>query len=484
MIHLNVRKLTLIASFLGLWLLVGFSTGTLLLVGPLRWFVNVCRDRGWPSAVERGGVIAIIAILIAGTALLTGILIRAMRASKSRPFRVGVPLLAFVLAAVATGLWLRPGAMSGLMGAESRSTRFTFGPYPTEAKMLELKAAGYTIISLLHPAVVPFEPVMLAREKEAARRTGVRFISLPMLPWVSGNTESLAAIQTLARDQSAKYYVHCYLGRDRVRIVQTLVAPDTGALRTLRRRKAAGRSIADLKKLERGAVYRLGKDGFLTGYPTEEEFFSFILDGETSQVVALMDPTHPEDKRWIEAERKVLQEYRMPFLLIPIEVDRYDPAVVLEAVKKTRKLPKPFVVHSFLSPSTGRSPWAEGFLQAYRSELPPLPPSLFRAPLQAGKAEVIAVNIAIGPRPQVYEFDSLYQRGVRNLVFIEDPGSVQARDDRAAALTHSMNFVATTDSEQIIRMLSSGGPYYVYGGLTVYLTDELKGRYGPAIPPR
>ena len=86
--------------------------------------------------------------------------------------------------------------------------------------MIQLKREGFTIVSLLHPAVVPFEPKLISDEKKLAESIGVPLIHVPMLPWVSGNQEALATIRQLAADRTRHFYVHCYLGQDRVRVVR------------------------------------------------------------------------------------------------------------------------------------------------------------------------------------------------------------------------------------------------------------------------
>lgn len=481
----RARALFHTANFFGLWLLVGFTAGTLVLLGPVRWFVNLCRARNWPAALERGGVLVIILLLVLVSAAIAFILLRSLIDAVSPTYRTAIPLLALSLAGGAVWLWMQPQHLRQEMGGEVRVDRFIYGPYPDEPKMRELRDQGYTIISLLHPAVVPFEPHLLAKEKEAAERNGVSLVSAPMLPWVSGNTESLNAIYELAKKPDSKYYIHCYLGRDRIRIVQRLLGHQpqvkTASLPTKRTRK--NRTIADMKRLERGEVYRLGDDGYLTPYPTEVEFFSFILDSPVKEVVALLDPSDPDDAIWIRQEKKILEEYKMPFRLIPIRQGTYDPAKVLEIVKTVRRLPKPFVVHAFLSPSTGRSPWAEGFLQSYRSNRPALPPSLFTLPLERGSVELIGPHLALGPRPQPPEFDALRKRGVRSMIFLGDASTPGAQFDRTSSAARGLRWQAIPQT-RVVGAVASGGPYYVYGRMSDDVKEELRLRYGPAVPLR
>lgn len=467
-------------GFLALWLMVGFVAGTILLLGPVRWFVELSRDGGWPGAIERAGVIVFIAVLFVGSAVAAYQLVYSAINTTSLARRLAVTLIPPVLAALAVRWWMQPAHVGGMMGREVQVERFTYGPYPNEARMRHLKRQGYTIISLLHPAVVPFEPTLLTKEKEAAKRTGIRLISVPMLPWVSANDDALRTLRALAQ-QPDRYYVHCYLGRDRIRIVQRLLGHDVQP-RDAKRLKGAGRTLEDMGALERGDVYELGNQGWLIGYPTDEEFLGFVLDGSVRQVVALLDPKNPRDARWIRHEAAVLRHYGMPFLLIPLTWEPYDPAAVMAAVAKTRDLPTPFVVHGFLSPSTGRAPVAEGFLQSFRSNRPSLPPSLFVEPMMGGKARVVAPHIAIGPRPMAHEFPRLQLRGVRKFIFLGDARSSDGITDQRIATYLKLPWTAMSDPEQLIGALRTGGPYYVYGDLSLATRLKLRFRYGPAIP--
>jgi len=47
-----------------------------------------------------------------------------------------------------------------------------FGPYPTYEELRKLQDDGYTaVVSLLHPAVVPFEPKLISDERFRRKRS-------------------------------------------------------------------------------------------------------------------------------------------------------------------------------------------------------------------------------------------------------------------------------------------------------------------------
>jgi tetratricopeptide (TPR) repeat protein len=105
------------------------------------------------------------------------------------------------------------------------SSRYIFGPYPLEQDFGRLEDRGVTtIISLLDPAV-PYESVLLGRERKQASRYGIRVLNFPMgsvLGQKFGDdyeANAQAAAQA-AIDATGVVYIHCYLGLHRARIVQ------------------------------------------------------------------------------------------------------------------------------------------------------------------------------------------------------------------------------------------------------------------------
>jgi len=353
----------LIARFLFLWLCTGFAMGSLTLLGPVRWYASLCRHQGWPVATERAGVGGLMLILIVITAAVAWRLARLSQEAKAKSIRAGVPALAMLAALAAYWIWVHPSWLSGSMGAEDSTAQFTFGPYPTESRMQRLKQEHFTIISLLSPAVLPFEPQLMAEEDQLAKKIGVPVLHVPMLPWVSGNREALQRIRELARDKSRRYYVHCYLGKDRVQIVRRLVEKETGGTGLASYTKP--RALSSSMRFERGQVYRLGDEGFLIPCPTDEELVGYVLAGDIRSVAALLNPDNPDDRLLIDHERQILAEQGITFLLIPSKGSP-DAARILQAVEEVQKLPQPFAVHAFFTPESGRAEWAQAFLEAYR----------------------------------------------------------------------------------------------------------------------
>lgn len=362
---------------------------------------------------------------------------------------------------------------------EEMGTRFTFGPYPDLEKLTSLKNEGYTaVVSLLHPAVVPFETQLIGEERKAAAEAGIELIHLPMLPWVSGNEQAIERARSLARSDEGRYYVHCYLGADRVRAIKRVVEQE-GA--TTAGDLAERRLLRDRDKLERGPIVNLGPDVVVIPYPTDEEFLLLISDG-FQHVVALLDPESPSDKRRIEFERDLLSQYEIEYTVIPIGSETYDPALILQAVAEAREGSRPVAIHGFLSPASGKSAVAEAFLQAWTSGKPPLPPTLFGSPMSGGQVTVVAPNVAIGPEPTVAELSRLlHPRGVRSLIYVGEGPPAELRDAAAqAGLTWGERTVM--DEELLMETLSDGGPHYLFGPDAAGLVEAVRQLFGPPVP--
>ena len=349
------------------WLTAGFSIGTGTLLGPVRWTASHARSAGWGPTGENAAVVGIIATLICVTGLLAFRLARVVSGTRSRLVRWGWPLAVFLAAASMLHLWLNPALLSGSSGGVTQAgPRFTFGPYPDEKRLFELEAEGYTaVISLLHPAVVPFEPMLIADEERAARRAGIELRHIPMLPWISENTASIEEIRKLAASTTGRFYVHCYLGMDRIQLVRRVVE-QADPVANLSPPIAAS-SLRAVPAFERGGIEELEDGVFLTPMPTESEILRFVLPAGVKQVVCLLDPKDPDDAIWIAKERAQLATLGLPFDVLPVSDGPGQDRRIGEAVRVVRSMPRPLIVHAFLAPSTGRAPSAAAFAKAYRA---------------------------------------------------------------------------------------------------------------------
>ena len=466
---------------------VGFILGTFVLRGPLRMLIESGRGQGRSPEAEAVLVRLVIVFLAAVSLLFAGWLSRRVHRASSRIVEFGLPAVSVLLAGGCAGWWLL-SASEGSLSESVVGSRFTFGTYPSEARLSRLAGEGYTgVISLLHPAVVPFETRLIDEERSAVLAAGLEFLHAPMLPWVSDNRESLATIRAVVERGRGRYYVHCLLGKDRVRIVERWIQDidregefGSGLGISVAKKKSR---LRDGMVWERGSVAFIGEGIFLTPQPTASEYMSYFLSGVNGHVVSLLDPNRPEDRLWLEEEQRIFEGNGLQLVSYPIPIDPYDGGRVLDVVDQVRRIPGQKAVHAFLSLDSSRSPAAEAFVQALHSGLPPLPPALFNEPLTRGRARVIAPNVAIGPRPQQAEFAGLlHRRGVRKFVYLGDAQDAMARQDEEICLGEGLGWRAVSDASKLLEVLSEGGPWYLYGPRAHDLGPGVAQKLGPAIP--
>ena len=149
--------------------------------------------------------------------------------------RLVIAVLALGVVGFAFGAWvlLHPASIFvqpwRAVRTEAPVKGVLLGPYPVEEDFVALKKRGVTtIISLLEPDV-PYEKVLLDRERALAKRHGMTVKSFPMgsiLGQKFGDNYSknskAAAEAALAADGVA--YIHCYLGLHRARNVLRYLA--------------------------------------------------------------------------------------------------------------------------------------------------------------------------------------------------------------------------------------------------------------------
>ena len=450
--------------FAALWLAVGFAAGTATLLGPVSWLTTAMRAAGWDDSVEKIAVLVVIATYVALSAWISWKLSRWVIEAERPYIRFGVPGVAWAAAAGCLWLWMTPAVMLSIQTTEvSTVARFTFGPYPDRAQFQRLVDEGYAgVVSLLHPAVVPFEPSLLEQERELAAEFGVRLVHAPMLPWVTDNAEALATIRGLLNEQGGRFYIHCYLGKDRVGVVRQLIERSYGIEHLVDANADRERPEFTTPAFERGTVYQVDQDVYLTPYPTDEEFFNKVVDGTFESVVSLLDPDNRDDAEWIEKEREIMASYSMPYSLMPLSWRNLDPLAVLDVVERVRRLPRPVLVHAFRSDGLV----TESFRLAYHTGLPSVAPAGFADSLLAGHAQVVGANVVLGPRPTRVELGAfLAPRGIRGILFVGDPSRPEVDEDRRVAINEAkLEWRALApDSPRLIDTLAAGGPWYVYG---------------------
>lgn len=348
--------------FCYIWLVLGFFTGTLLLVGPVRWITAYFRTGGFGQSTEDWAMIGVILLFVAISALLAWLVVRQMGRCETRRTRLAFPVLLTAAAGLCLYAWTNPAMMARTAGGVSgsvtvgRGAEFVFGPYPDRARLEQLKAEGYTaVVSLQHPAVLPFEPPGIAEETRVAQEIGLAFIHAPMLPWISDNDASLDKIRELAHQGEGRYYVHCGLGRDRANVVKRMLEREGAAVEAGQGFVAAGtfadRIAGGNEPMERGQARALAGDVFLIPYPNKHEMFGNMLSGQVAHVLVLLDESDPQQQPWVAELRARFGEYDVPHTIETLRP--HDVVHARALVRKAQSLARPLVI---VAPFTAPQP--------------------------------------------------------------------------------------------------------------------------------
>lgn len=339
--------------FLLFWLFSGFTIGTFFLIFPIRWFLEFTIKHNWSKNTQDYSILFWMLLIVVVSFWGSIILVRFSRKSKTMFWKTMIlSIVAFLLSLF---LWFNPKLINSSWAKNdsqiyhSDKSEFVFGSYPDEDLMKQLKADTFTaIISLLHPAVVPFEPVLINEEKEDAHELNIDFIHLPMLPWVSDNKTALDSIKKIAKYGKGKYYVHCYLGKDRVNLAKKAILEVSK--NAIKNDKTTIRHLWDRTSFERGKIIRIDSGLYVIPYPTDEEFLGYILSSDVKNVVSILSPNNKENIPWIDKEKKIFENQTVKYSLLPLS--EKTPSTKLKViVDSIFSLPRPVVVHPFIVPS-------------------------------------------------------------------------------------------------------------------------------------
>lgn len=378
------KRWTVVAAFLYLWGMVGFVSGTGILIGPARWVTVGLQRAGFGQKVQDHAMQAVILLFVFGSAALSLWLLRRAIHGSWRA-RVGIPTACTLAALLSLWAWMNPGRMLAAMAgggdipasfSTATGARFVFGAYPDEATLRRLKHDGVTaVISLQHPAVLPFEPASIEAEKRAAARVGVEFIHAPMLPWVSDNHEALEQIRQIAHTGRGVYYVHCGLGRDRTNVVRRMLEAE-GVATAAHSSIGHASTFADRLRLppghgrdfQRGAIRELEPGVWLIPHPNPAELNGYMEAGQVKAVVLLLDPGDATQRAWRDEAARALEVARVPVHLRPL-MGR-DLITAREVAAFVRGLPRPVAVVAPRTPydNGDRYPGTEAavaFMEAY-----------------------------------------------------------------------------------------------------------------------
>ena len=339
-----------VGVFLYVWLMVGFAAGTFVLLAPARWITGWARGQGWEQGTENLIMIGMIGIYLLASFAVALALTRLVFQNRARAFKYGLMLGVTTLAGLALWGWGNPAVYASISGGgESTETVatesgavFLFGAYPDRAKLEQLKAEGITaVISLQHPAVVPFEPQGIEEEKRATAALGIRLVHAPMLPWVSDNAEALATIRRIAAEETGRFYVHCGLGRDRVNVVRHFLeqmGAKTDGADVERAMAWQDREAAGLGPMEHGEFRPIADDVWLVPRPNQHELFGNMLAGQAGLTVLLLDPTDTRQRAALDEMTSRFDVHQVDYVRRPLRPGDRDAAhaIALEVQRGPR----------------------------------------------------------------------------------------------------------------------------------------------------
>ena len=443
---------------------IGFSLGTTMLIYPIHWISDYVKANSWSLGSENVLIKTCISIYIIVSFVFSVILLRRLLKVKKNASKIIFFAILIVTTSYFLWLWFNPDLMGksnkDKIGSETtKNTEFFFGAYPSESKLYDLKDEGYTVvISLLHPAVIPFEPKLISDEEKHVKTVGIKYIHIPMLPWISDNLDAIAKIKEVIKNKKGKIYIHCYLGKDRVNVVKNIIKNNNGSIDKSTEPESK-RKLDNITKFERGEIFKLEPDVFLIPYPTDEEYFGYILTSPIKNVISLLNPLDKGDAELIEKEKKLLPQYDIIYHLMPLVINNYYPDTVVNIVNRIKKLPHPLVIHAFFT----KGVIGEAIKLTYSSGKAALPPTLFNEPMKNGKPVIISSNGIAGFTPTRAEIKSyLYFKGIRNIAYLGNSNSTKALKKQAEKCGIEWKVYNLNDTK-LIDAIKTNGTWYIFG---------------------
>ncbi|MDB4951013.1 MAG: hypothetical protein JWM27_3662 [Gemmatimonadetes bacterium] len=339
-----------VGTFLYVWLMVGFFTGTVVLVGPVKWITAAVHAGGGSQGFENGLLQAVILAYVVASLFVTRWLVGRIWRSRSAGARLGIPAVATLLAGACLWAWSDPGRMLASVGGTSirnvssvSGAEFHFGAYPDREALKRLKEQGVTeVISLQSPAVLPFEPRSIAEERKNAAELGIPFVNVPMIPWVSDNAAATAKLRQIARTGKGRFYVHCGLGRDRTNVAMRIIQGAGAEVHASRSLHHASTFAERRTPFAHGSVYRLDDGVWLIPRPNDAELAGYLLAGQVKEVVSIMDPADTAQRSWIQALRTRMAGVGVAVREMPLKAGQDAKAAYV--VRQVRALPHPVAV--------------------------------------------------------------------------------------------------------------------------------------------
>ncbi|MBI1820226.1 MAG: hypothetical protein HY036_10860 [Nitrospirae bacterium] len=119
-------------------------------------------------------------------------------------------------------------------GPVSQTGNLYFGPYPTDDEFTKLKKIGIKRIVSLLDERIPYEHILLNREKELAEKFHMEFNNFPMASLFDQHLfsdyqfQAKEAVDTLLQYSTEMIYIHCYLGKHRTQFIRNELSTRKG----------------------------------------------------------------------------------------------------------------------------------------------------------------------------------------------------------------------------------------------------------------
>jgi len=310
-----------------------------------------------------------------------------------------------------------------------KDDKFMIGPYPEEERLQLLKKEGCQgVISLLSPTI-PFEKILLDREIQAGEKIGLQMYSFPMLPWISGNENSLRGIKELVEKEKGPFYIHCYLGKHRADLV---ISTLTGENRT----------YLNPDRLENGRLYYYQDGRIILGpFPNDEEWFHLVKRGQVKEVISFLDPDNSEEARLIEKEKDICAECGVELKLLPVRLQGNQVSGLTALLDQVGTTDNKVFIHGFKSDVRFK------LLDAsLRSGIAASTGQVFPEQFGGGKIYSVHPNLVLGPEPNDVENGFLQTSGFTRVTI---------------SMENNLSPPATCSS--ILSQLGKNGTFYVSG---------------------
>lgn len=325
--------------FLINWGALTFSAGVAVLFFLLRKWMDSAGQDGSGNKI----LVFLLMLLVVAAGFSGARWLEPLHTAGEKSFKKLLAMVAPAVVASLCLLWvLSPKNVYGRNTETTMGNRFVIGPYPTREKIDSLKGAGFDgIISLLSPADIPFEPVLIKEESGWAKDAGIALVSAPMLPWISDNADAHVVFDSLINKTKGRYYVHCYLGRDRVGVVKKWIEEMLHMAITTH--NVTERTLEEVKVFERGTIWKLPGTGYFTPFPTNEELTGFIAGGKFKTVINLLDTATEASRLRIQQQNLALQHTGIRLVNIPLN-ENAGTAQYRQVLDSMQKATKPLVI--------------------------------------------------------------------------------------------------------------------------------------------